>query len=129
MANIQIIDDDVELAENVSSALKASGHETSLLDNVEQAIDVLTSNKPDLLILDVMFPGNDAGGFDLARKIRTTDGIKDLRVIMLTGVNQEFPMDFSPKDIDPDWMPVQAFMEKPVNLEKLIEKVSSILAG
>lgn len=129
MANIQIIDDDIEIAENVSSILKANGHETSLLDNVEQAIDVLTANKPDLLVLDVMFPGNDAGGFDLARKIRETEGIKDLKVILLTAVNQEFPMDFSPKDIDPDWMPVQGFMEKPVNLEKLIEKVNAVLAS
>lgn len=128
MARIEIIDDDVELAENFSLVLKKEGHTVSIRDQVEGALEELLQNKPDLLILDVMFPENPAGGFDLARKIKQTEEIEDLPVILLTGINQEFPMDFSAKDIDQDWMPVQDFVEKPVNIPDLIEKVNEMLA-
>lgn len=128
MARIEIIDDDVELAENFSLVLKKEGHTVSIRDQVEGALEELLQNKPDLLILDVMFPENPAGGFDLARKIKQTEEIKDLPIILLTAINQEFPMDFSAKDIDQDWMPVQDFVEKPVNIPDLIEKVNEMLA-
>jgi hypothetical protein len=54
---------------------------------------------PDALILDVMFPENPSGGFELARSIRKKWG--EIPVLMLTAVNQQFPLGFSGKDIDP----------------------------
>lgn len=127
MANIRIIDDDEELAENIALVLKNEGHSVDILTDTENAVEKLIQNTPDLLILDVMFPENPAGGFDLARKLRETQETKDLPVILLTAVNQEFPMDFSAKDIDKDWMPVQDFIEKPVDIPQLITKISNLL--
>ena len=127
MPYIMIIDDDVEIAEDLSVFLEDAGHTVKTLDDTEGAIKSLVEDTPDLLILDVMFPERPAGGFDLARKIRETETIKDLPVVLLTGVNQEFPMDFSAKDIDKDWMPVQDFIEKPVDIPKLITKISNLL--
>ena len=127
MANIQIIDDDEELAENIALVLKNEGHSVDILTDTENAVEKLIQNTPDLLILDVMFPENPAGGFDLAKKLRETQETKDLPVILLTAVNQEFPMDFSAKDIDKDWMPVQDFIEKPVDMPQLITKISNLL--
>jgi DNA-binding response OmpR family regulator len=127
MANIRIIDDDEELAENIALVLKNEGHSVDILTDIENAAEKLIQNTPDLLILDVMFPENPAGGFDLAKKLRETQETKDLPVILLTAVNQEFPMDFSAKDIDKDWMPVQDFIEKPVDMPQLITKISNLL--
>lgn len=127
MAKIKIIDDDLDLAEDLSLLLRNAGHEISTRDDTEGAVAVLIEEKPDLLILDVMFPENPAGGFDLAREIRSTAALKDLPVILLTAINQEFPMDFSSRDIDPEWMPVQDFLEKPVAPDVLLEKVDSLL--
>ncbi len=128
MAIIRIIDDDEELAEDLSMVLKKEGHEVSVRDTTEGAIHELLEAKPDLLILDVMFPENPAAGFDLARDIRQTDRIKDLPIILLTAINQEFPMDFSSKDIDKEWMPVEDFAEKPVDIKDLLDKVKKILS-
>jgi len=127
MASIKIIDDDVELAENLSLILEKQGYTVSTLDRTEGAVEDLVQNKPDLLILDIMFPENVSAGFDLARKIRQAREIKDLPVILLTEVNQKFPTDFSSADIDPDWMPVQDFVEKPVDIESLLKKVRNLL--
>lgn len=126
MAKIMIIDDDNDLADNTALLLTHEGHTVTLSDTVEGAIEKLKVSRPDVLILDVMFPENPAAGFDLARQIRQTRELETLPVILLTGVNQHFPMDFSPGDIDPDWMPVQDFMDKPVDIKKLLKKIARL---
>jgi len=127
MAKIKIIDDDVDGVQNTTAILQREGHDVSALYTTENALQVLIDEMPDLLILDVMFPDNPAAGFDFARQVRRSRLMKELPIIMLTGVNQEFPMDFSSADIDTDWMPVQEFLEKPVNPSILIEKVKKLL--
>ncbi len=129
MSKIMIIDDDVELAENMAAILADEGHNVNVLYTTERAIDRLIEEKPDLAILDVMFPDNPAGGFDCARSIRHTPEIKDMPILMLTALNQHFPMDFSGDDIDPDWMPVQRFVEKPLDFGQLIREVEALLEG
>ena len=128
MAKIKIIDDDIEVGENLTLMLENEGYDVSVRDNTENAIEDLIQDKPDILILDVMFPENPAGGFDLARKIRQTDAVRNLPVILLTAINQEFPMDFSSQDIDQDWIPVQDFIEKPVEISNLLKKIRQLLS-
>jgi len=123
MAIIKIIDDDTEFMENLSLILRKEGYEVTTRDSIEGAVKELAEAMPDLLILDVIFPENPAAGFDLARNIRERKDLKKLPVILLTAVNQELPMDFSSKDIDPEWMPVEDFVEKPVNFEELLGKI------
>lgn len=127
MAHIMIIDDDVELAENTALFLRKQGHQVTLQHTTEEVVRKVEEIKPDLVILDVMFPDNPVGGFDTARNIRRVKALANLPIILMTGINQEFPMDFSSHDIDPDWMPVQDFMEKPVSLPALSDKVDRLL--
>ena len=129
MAKIEIIDDDSEFAGNLALLLEGEGHSVKTRDRLEGALEELARDAPDVLILDVMFPENPAGGFDLARAIRKTAGIQGLPVILLTAINQELPMEFSSADIDKQWMPVQDFVEKPVALSVLLEKVGGLLKG
>ncbi len=130
MARIAIIDDDVELAESLAALLRTEeGLTVTIRDQTEGAVEELVRDTPDLLILDVMFPESPSAGFDLAREIRRTPRIRGLPIILLTALNQEFPMDFSAKDIDEEWMPVQDFLEKPVDLKVLREKVRKLVAS
>ncbi len=128
MAKIKIVDDDLDFAEAISIALKEKGHEVSVRDCVEGAIGDLISDKPDLLILDVMFPERPTAGFDLARKIRKTSELKNLPVILLTSINDNFPTHFSGADTSHDWLPVQDFVEKPLALPNLLDKVQKLLS-
>ena len=127
MARIVIVDDDVEFAEDLSKSLQQAGYDVEVKNRIEGLIEDIVLNQPDLLILDVMFPDNPVAGFDLARQIRRTKAVKDLPIILLTGINQDFPMDFSSHDIDPVWMPVQDFMEKPVKIPVLLEKIDRLI--
>ena len=128
MAKIMVIDDDVEHADDLSAMLKTADHAVATHDRIEGAIERLIEEKPDVLVLDVMFPEDASGGMSLAISIRKQEELKALPIIMLTGVNQEFPLDLSAEDIDPEWMPVQEFIEKPVDLQVLLKKVDELLA-
>jgi CheY-like chemotaxis protein len=127
MAYLLIVDDDVDFAGAVCTVLQSRGHETAVETASERAIARIEDRRPDAVILDVMFPENDTAGFEVTRSIRRKFG--DLPVLLLTAVNQSFPLGFSSKDLDPTWLPAADFLEKPVDLELLCEKVSALLAG
>lgn len=127
MARITVIDDDADQAADVRDVLGTAGHQVNTITRMSVALDELSRDVPDLLVLDVMFPQNPSAGMELAIEIRQRPELKDLPVILLTGVNQEFPLHLSNKDIDSEWLPIQEFMEKPVDGKVLIEKVDSLL--
>ena len=48
---------------------------------------------------------------------------------MLTAINQQFPLGFSGQDIDPKWLPVTEFLEKPVDFRLLCDKLQAMLTA
>ena len=88
----------------------------------------MEQRRPDLVVLDVMFPENACAGFELARHIQHhNEELKGIPILMLTAVNTKFPLGFSSRDIDKDWLPVTDFLEKPVSLDLLREKATTLL--
>lgn len=126
MAKIMLIDDEVDITDSMKLLLEGVGHEVATYNDTDGAVEQLSKFKPDLLLLDVMFPEQPSGGFDLARLIRKTEALKNLPIILLTGINQEMPLDFSADDIDSAWMPVQEFLEKPVDIKMLEKKIAEL---
>lgn len=122
-----ILDDDPILLETLKDALADRGSIILTRDTTDGAVEAILADRPDLLILDVMFPENPAAGFELAREIRTKSPLRRLPIIFLTGINQELPGDISRKDIDGDWFPVQDLLEKPVDLGLLRTRVRELL--
>lgn len=129
MARITIVDDDEDFASAAATALRSAGHQVEVLHDPDAALAAMTASKPELIVLDVMFPESVSAGFDLARKIATADpSFKKVPILMLTAVNSRFPLGFSSRDIDSDWLPVADFVEKPVDLAALPGRVSALLA-
>jgi two-component system, OmpR family, alkaline phosphatase synthesis response regulator PhoP len=127
MAYLLLVDDDMDFAQAVGTVLSAQGHEIEIENEAEQALARIQARRPDAVILDVMFPENDTAGFEVARAIRRAFG--HLPLLLLTGVNQRFPLGFSNQDLDPNWLPADAFLEKPIDFAVLVSKVDEVLAG
>jgi len=126
VAYVLIVDDDADFASAVGTALRARGHETQVETDCARTLPSIGMRRPDVVILDVMFPENDKAGFEAARAIRRTFG--PVAVILLTAVNQAFPLGFSDKDLDATWLPALNFIEKPVDLPHLCDVVAQVTA-
>ena len=129
MAYLMIVDDDEDLAAVVAVPLHGAGHEVVIKSDTAAAMKEMQSRPPDLVILDVMFSGDDFAGFELARAMCNNRDLKRIPILMLTGINQKLAMNFSTLDTDTSWLPVTEFMDKPVHLSLLVSKVKSMLQG
>ena len=125
--SIMIIDDDVQLVDTVKTLLESVGYQVSYAYQSEKGMELAREIKPDLILLDVMFagpPGPD--GIELSRRLHQDSVLKDIPVIILSGIKKVLDM---PIKIGPDetWMPVKAFLEKPVKPDKLLSEIEKIL--
>lgn len=122
MALIAIIDDDPDIVEATSLILQSKGYATVTASNIEEGYALVTGQKPDLVILDVMMIEPD-DGFYLANKLRR-DGY-DVPIVMLTSVSKAFGYAFGSGGM----VPVNEFLEKPVTPAVLLEKIEKHLHG
>jgi len=129
MSYVMLIDDDEDFASAAADVLTAAGHEVQVVLDIAGAAANMESRRPDLVVLDVMFPEDPAAGFELARTMQHhNEKLKGIPILMLTAVNAKFPLGFGTHDIDDNWLPVADFLEKPVDLDALVSKVAQLLA-
>ena len=84
MARILIVDDHIETCRVMSLLVKHLGHTAHAINGGHDAVDFLTNNKVDLIILDIMMPG--ISGMDVLRKLRHNPSTLKTPVIMMTAI-------------------------------------------
>lgn len=87
MKKILIAEDEKAYATVLKNKLQSEGASVETAENGEQALKILSTNKPDLLLLDLMMPTKD--GFEVLKEIRQNENLKDLKVIVLSNLGQE----------------------------------------
>ncbi len=84
---IAVVEDEAELASLIEYNLTRGGFQVNLLNGSGETLQELETWQPDLIVLDVMLPGQD--GFDLCRQIRQTGKLARIPVIFLTARSDE----------------------------------------
>lgn len=125
MANILCIDDDQDILDSLKITLESNNHKVTTAINGEIGYQKAQEINPDLIILDVMM-NSDTEGFHTSYNIRRNEKLKFTPILMLTSVNQESEFTFSP-DTDGEFLPVDAFIEKPFTPKSLKELVDKLL--
>jgi CheY-like chemotaxis protein len=122
---ILIVDDDPDQRLTVRLPLEAAGYTVHEATNFDEGLVAAKQLKPDLIILDVMMDSATAG-FQLALSMHSPDPdseFKEFRntpIIMLTAIHSTTSLRFGP---DEYYLPVNDFLDKPVNPDLLLATV------
>ena len=129
MKKIYVVDDDRNIVESLFIVLKSKGYDVAAQYDEENLIGNVKTYRPDLIILDVMFPQNEAAGFEMARDLRNDSETQEIPILMLSAVNERsiFAGKFSNRDRDETWLPVNEFVEKPIKPKDLLDKMQAML--
>ena len=125
-ARILIVDDDADISEAMRIVLENKGFTVDAAIDSKDAGNRIRSQKPDLIILDVMMD-TKSEGFDFARTLKSDPDYREIPILMLTAIKEKTGIDFKPEAGDETWLPVEEFLDKPIRPEQLIEKVESLL--
>jgi len=129
MAKILIIDDDPDMVLAAQMTLEAAGHEIFTAVNGTDGLAKVKQIKPDLIVLDVMMD-TTTEGFQVSLQLRSPDPaseyseFRQIPIIMLTAIHTTTPLRFGPEE---DYLPVDVFMDKPLDPDALSAKVDELL--
>lgn len=126
---ILLVDDDPDQRLTLRLPLEAAGYEVAEAVSLPEGLEKIKEVKPDLIILDVMMD-TMTSGFQFALAIHSPDPASEFKefrevpILMLTAIHSTTPLRFA---ADEDYLPVQEFIEKPVEPEVLLAKVRNYL--
>ncbi len=116
MPTIALIDDDPDIVEANRLLLEANGYYVVSAGTVDEAIDLVKDQHPDLVILDVMMQEAD-DGFYLANRFRRSG--YDFPIVMLTCLSRSIGMHLGESAL----VPIDEFLEKPVPPAQLLDVI------
>ena len=122
MTKIMIVDDDPDMVEAARVVLEKEGYSVESACSLDAGLAKFEEVRPDLLILDVMMEEPD-DGLRFARQVRR--GGSKLPILMLTSVNRAMGLQIGK---DEEMVPVDEFVEKPVDPVALVAVVQELLA-
>lgn len=113
---ILVVDDEPSISEVVKLYLVREGFDATVVDDGRSALDLLESDPPDLLILDVMLPGVD--GYEITRQVRATSSIP---IILLTARKDEIDRILGLE------LGADDYVVKPFSTRELVSRVKAVL--
>ena len=121
-SKILIVDDEAHirmLIEQTLEELEDQGVEILTADNGMDALELIKSEKPKLVFLDVMMP--KMNGFDVCRTVKRELGMDDVYIVMLTAKGQEFDRQRGNE------VGANIYMTKPFDPDELLAKANEVL--
>lgn len=119
MKKILIVDDEPNIIMSLEYTFRKNNFEVFIARDGQEALDILETNFPDVIILDIMMPMVD--GFATLEQIRKDDNLQHTKVMFLSAKNKE-------SDIEKGLaLGADAYMTKPFSIKKVMEKVEELL--
>jgi DNA-binding response OmpR family regulator len=116
---ILIADDEPNILISLEFLMKREGFDVRIARDGIEALDAITGQRPDLVLLDVMMPGKT--GFEVCQEVRAQDALKDVRILMLTAKGRDTDI---AKGLA---LGADAYMTKPFSTRELVQKVRAML--
>ena len=113
---ILVVDDEVDITETYALYLDFQGFEVLTANNASQALEILSSRTPDLIISDCMMPHMD--GVELSRQVKARPETRHTPIILMSGAPQRHDLN-SPS--------YEVFLRKPVFFDQLMPEIQRLL--
>jgi CheY-like chemotaxis protein len=121
-----MIDDDPDFVSGIKAILATGDYEVDVAYNPKDGLRALQSKQYDLLLLDIMM-GRGAEGIMIARKLRKDPKLREMPVLILTGMREQIAFLFPGEPVHPRFVEVDELVEKPVEPKLLLEKVQTLI--
>lgn len=121
---VLVIDDDADLLEVAKTVLAGAGFSVLVASTGRDGLACIRKGGIDCIILDVMM-ATETEGFHVAQDLRADPKTAGIPIVMLTSVSKKSGFEFSPQT-DKDFMPVEVFLEKPVDPKRLVQAVRDL---
>lgn len=119
MATILVVEDTMTQAEIIGGTLRNAGYSVILATSSEDAKVKLAQQKPSLMVLDVVLPGES--GFELCRELKENADTKDIPVVLCSTKSGEMDRFWGMKQ------GAAAYLTKPVDTEELVRTVKMLI--
>jgi len=114
------VEDDKFLSSILFKKFESSGHKVLKASDGTEALKILETEVPDIIVLDILLPGMN--GFDLLQQIKTQEKLRSIPVIMLSNLNKSSDVEKAKT------LGAQKFMVKAaVSLDEIVREVDSLL--
>lgn len=123
---VLIVDDDPDFVAVTKAVLEREQYTVTTASDIEEGMSQIQAGKPDLIIMDVMM-STWSDGFEMSRELKKDPRYGDIPILMLTGVEQKTGIGFKSTAGDPEWLPVNGFLDKPVEPQVLLDEVKRLL--
>ena len=121
MKKILIVDDEPNIVMTLEYTFKKNNFEVFIARDGLEALEILKTQLPDVIILDVMMPSVD--GFETLEQIKKNEKLNHCKVIFLSAKNKE-------SDIEKGLaIGADAYLTKPFSIKKVVEKVNEMVAN
>ena len=125
MAKILIIDDDPDFVEATKTILESKSYEVVAAYDKNEGMEKISSEKPDLILLDIMMKKMD-DGFTLCYKLKHDPELKKIPVLAISAITEETGLKFS-SETDGEYFEADDYVEKPIKADDLLERVAKLL--
>ncbi|MBO33268.1 MAG: two-component system response regulator [Rhodospirillaceae bacterium] len=119
--SVLIVEDEPNIVLSLEFLMENAGYEVRVARDGRSALEEVTSNPPNIILLDVMLPDQD--GFSVCELIRTNPDLQNVRILMLTAKGRDTDRE---KGLA---LGADAYITKPFSTRDLVEKVKIMASG
>jgi CheY-like chemotaxis protein len=124
MAKILVVDDDPDFVAATRVLLEHEGHIVDYAANSDEALRCITTNPPDLIILDIIM-SHVLDGLSVSRELAAHPQLKNIPIIVSTSIASTDYAQLFPTD---EYIHLDSFLSKPIAPDRLKQEVTRLLA-
>ena len=122
---IVVIDDNTDLLFTIETFLQRNGFEVHTAEDGQTGMDLITKERPDVILLDIMME-TLFSGFEVCKKVRADDDLKDTPIIGISAMGDELDINYSQWP-DYEYFRPDTFMEKPIDKQRLLQLIPEVI--